>query len=267
MKNILITAFFLFVAITLFGACAATMTVIRQEKKNGNFSKENPQPTHKIVKEKIIPYTEEVPEGKVIVFDGQKYTFINTVCDESNSCDLKNFSLREEKYILPFPENNFFSTKARIEIKTAVGHEGDFQIIQFARGCKWDTVKKNNQTFANYFYWRENAFVALPVGRESQPVWILPKKGSIDILPYGASFDASIQYPDAEEGIAYNIALELKTCIYKKSDLPSTMTQSQANTIPAIGCIEWDNIFVYNFEKQEIQQRYEVDSFCKQDKE
>lgn len=265
MKNIFITAFFLFAAITLFGKYAKTITNAGQENKN--FSKENPKVTSTVIKEKIIPYIEEVPEGKIIVFDGQKYTFVNTACNESNSCDLENFSLREEKYILPFSGNPFFSTRAKIEIKTAVGREDDFQIIQFARGCKWDTVKKNNKTFANYFYWKEKAFVALPIGIESPPVWILPQKGSIDVLPYGASFDASIQYPDAEEGIAYNIALELKTCVYKKSAIPSQMTQRQAEMIPAIGCVEWDNIFVYNFEKKEIERRYEVDPFCKQDKE
>ena len=49
---------------------------------------------------------------------------------------------------------------------------------------------------------------------------------------------------------ARNVALQFTTCIYKAADVPRATRRNDINFAKAIACFEWQNIYVYDFDKQ-----------------
>jgi hypothetical protein len=50
-----------------------------------------------------------------------------------------------------------------------------------------------------------------------------------------------------------NAALEFNTCIYKASDVPTATRRNDINFAKPIACFEWQNVYVYDFDKGRFQ--------------
>ena len=50
-----------------------------------------------------------------------------------------------------------------------------------------------------------------------------------------------------------NAALEFNTCIYKASDVPAETRRDDINFAKPITCFEWQNVYVYDFDKGRFQ--------------
>ena len=50
-----------------------------------------------------------------------------------------------------------------------------------------------------------------------------------------------------------NAALEFQTCIYKASEVPSETRRDDINFAKPIACLEWQNVYVYDFDKAKFQ--------------
>ena len=50
-----------------------------------------------------------------------------------------------------------------------------------------------------------------------------------------------------------NAALEFNTCIYKASDVPAETRRDDINFAKPITCFEWQNVYVYDFDKGTFQ--------------
>jgi hypothetical protein len=50
-----------------------------------------------------------------------------------------------------------------------------------------------------------------------------------------------------------NVALEFNTCIYKASDVPAETRRDDINFAKPITCFEWENVYVYDFDKARFQ--------------
>jgi hypothetical protein len=50
-----------------------------------------------------------------------------------------------------------------------------------------------------------------------------------------------------------NVALEFKTCIYKAADVPAATRRDQIDFARPINCLEWQNVYVYDFDKGAFQ--------------
>ena len=50
-----------------------------------------------------------------------------------------------------------------------------------------------------------------------------------------------------------NAALEFNTCIYRASDVPAETRRDDINFAKPITCFEWQNVYVYDFDKGTFQ--------------
>jgi hypothetical protein len=50
-----------------------------------------------------------------------------------------------------------------------------------------------------------------------------------------------------------NAALEFKTCLFKASDVPAETRRDDVNFAKPITCFRWENVYVYDFDKQKFQ--------------
>lgn len=63
---------------------------------------------------------------------------------------------------------------------------------------------------------------------------------------------------------AQNISLEFKTCIYKTTDVPRTVSPDNLNFAEPIHCFRWASSFIYNHELERFETKKEIDPFCRE---
>ncbi len=227
-------------------------------------------------------------------------TFLNTDCRETDTCDLKRFSLyvnRHEVWLSDDPDP-VYGTLVIAEYETDLMESlENYVFVQFVRGCVFDTVKLpdggleksfGNRTpqfgedkFACHPEWDIDSEDKDPVyySRVGQPrhyyyMWGNFKNSNkvSDVKIYGEEkpaepklyvYDSPLK-AFSQGNFAKNASYEFRTCIYRTKDVPAETEQGNINFAAPIHCFNWRHSYIYNHDLGVFESKKEIDPFCKE---
>jgi hypothetical protein len=230
-------------------------------------------------------------KGHVHTHSETQQVFLNPECWSTDTCDLKRFALTTLVYEVWFsddPDHPSYSNGVIMEYETdSVDAIEKYAIVQFIKGCVFHS-SKNREGKIN-----RNLRYVVPSFGEHIPYcfqeWVIdsqdsdpaynsdPDYGRFYLLRWNkpGSYDyRSQKYYGAEKPkfpVVYmtdypagafvtgtgvkNAALEFYTCIYKARDVPTKTRRDDINFAKPIACFEWQNVYVYDFDKGKFQTR------------
>ncbi len=65
------------------------------------------------------------------------------------------------------------------------------------------------------------------------------------------------------DGGAQNVSLELRTCLYRSSDIPRTARRDTTDFGPPIACFDWRSSYVYNHALKKFESPKEIAAACR----
>jgi len=224
-------------------------------------------------------------KGHVHKVSETKELFLNSHCRETDTCDLKRFTLTKvvnEIWFSDDPNHPTYGNGVIMEYEAAsVDALEKYAIVQFKKGCVFHTSKNSDGTI------HRNLSDVVPSFGEMIPFcfpnWVIdsqdidpaynsdPEYGRFHLLRWNrpGSYDYRTQkfygtqkpkmpvvyltdYPAGAfvtgRGVR-NVALEFNTCIYKASDVPLQTRRNDINFAKPISCFDWQNVYVYDFAK------------------
>jgi hypothetical protein len=230
-------------------------------------------------------YAHFTGKGHVHTLSETKQVFLNPDCRSTGTCDLKRFTLTTSVYEVWFSDDPSYPTYGNgtiMEYETdSVDALEKYAIVQFTKGCVFHS-SRNGEGKTN----RNLSYIVASFGDNIPfcfPEWVIdshdtdpaynsdPEYGRFYLLRWNKP--GSYEYPDhkyygAEKPkmpVVYladypagsfvtatgvkNTALEFKTCIYKASDVPTKTRRYDINFANPLGCFEWQNVYVYDFDK------------------
>jgi hypothetical protein len=234
-------------------------------------------------------YGDFTGKGHVHTLSEAKQVFLNPDCRSTDTCDLKRFTLTTSVYEVWFSDDPNYPTYGNgviMEYETdSVDALEKYAIVQFKKGCVFYSYK-NREGKIN-----SNVGDTVPSFGENIPFcfprWVIdshdtdpaynsdPEYGRFYLLRWnkpGSYDDRTQKYYGAEKPklpVVYmtdypagafitgtsvkNVALEFNTCIYKASDVPAETRRDNINFAKPITCFEWENVYVYDFDKARFQ--------------
>jgi hypothetical protein len=234
-------------------------------------------------------YGDFTGKGHVHTLSETKQVFLNPDCRSTDTCDLKRFTLTTSVYEVWFSDDPNYPTYGNgviMEYETdSVDALEKYAIVQFKKGCAFYSLK-NREGKIN-----SNVGDMVPSFGENVPFcfprWVIdshdtdpaynsdPEYGRFYLLRWnkpGSYDDRTQKYYGAEKPkipVLYmtdypagafitgtgvkNVALEFNTCIYKASDVPAETRRDDINFAKPITCFEWENVYVYDFDKARFQ--------------
>jgi hypothetical protein len=236
-----------------------------------------------------ISYGDFTGKGHVHALSETKQLFLNPDCRSTDSCDLKSFSLTKlvnEIWFSDDPNHPTYGNGVIMEYQTdSVAALERYAIVQFQKGCVFDSAKTSqgdihrsaNDTVANFGENTTFCFRHWVIdSQDSDPAYNSdPEYGRFYLLRWNkpGSYDNRTEkfygvdkprtpvvymadYPAGAfvtgTGVR-NVALEFKTCIYKAPDVPLQTRRDDLDFAKPISCFEWQNIYVYDFDKAKFQ--------------
>ncbi len=228
-------------------------------------------------------------KGHVHRISETKELFLNPQCRETDTCDLKRFTLTKvvnEIWFSDDPNHPTYGNGVIMEYETdSVAALEKYAIVQFKKGCVFHTSKTLQGKI------RRNLSDVVPSFGEMIPFcfanWVIdsqdtdpaynsdPKYGRFHLLRWNrpGSYDHRTQKFYGSEKpkmpVVYltdnpagafvtgtgvrNVALEFNTCIYKASEVPVQTQRYDINFAEPINCFHWQNVYVYDFAKASFQ--------------
>lgn len=202
-------------------------------------------------------------------------TFKNENCEETQSCDLKEFKIAINEYQVRFKDGISYGTDAKVSYRTdKVDNLEKYSIVQYIRGCKFHTMKMPDKTIATFGMVREAFGGKIPFHHKDWDVDTIDedpiynsgptdqrhgyyrwdkngeKEYYINEKPTQPSLyvtdlpgTASMANPD---DISSNISLEFQTCVYKTADLPLSVKEGGGVLPGALKCFSWNSSYIYD---------------------
>ncbi|PIR70337.1 MAG: hypothetical protein COU46_02045 [Candidatus Niyogibacteria bacterium CG10_big_fil_rev_8_21_14_0_10_42_19] len=232
-------------------------------------------------------------ETGTIFWDEETFVFNNENCVSTDSCDLKTFWVNIKKYNVWVEGDNFGTVMMAGYIVDQISALENYGIVQFMRGCSFESVKNDNgavvneidrsflrQFFENYV---PNIFPKWVIDSDDKDPLYNGQEPPVRIYHYrwagdsGKEFIYGIKKPTFPElyvvkhpGIAFvkevgrvkNMSMEFKTCVYKMKDIPLKTSSDDTGFAEPIGCFTWISSFIYNFDTREYESFLDVDSVC-----
>lgn len=227
--------------------------------------------------------------GKVVT-----QTSTNPNCEQNNSCSLKEFKIRQNEYIIKLAEGGApsYGTNVFMSYKTdKVETLTDYAIVQFIKGCRFKSFKNSKGDIEKHMA------VRFSFGKKvnfAYPDWAVDSDDKDPMYQHGETEnrhgfyrwmdgDKPVSYirrlpthpelyvsdipgtasMDKPTGIADNISLEFRTCVYKTKDIPTTSTADDLNFAKPIQCLGWRSSYIYDHKKEIFESPATIDSFCK----
>jgi hypothetical protein len=226
-------------------------------------------------------------------------TFTNTDCAKTDSCDLKDWVVKQEDFKLTIPSHNITAFGSRMHTvynTSSLDTLEKYGIAQFIRGCVFYSQVVDGKVVREFdqiehygkivpFHFPQDVidgFVKDPIdwgaeeGMPSRHFFYLNKFiGSQEPQPkdrYG------IQKPTIprlylrdipgvaqvmQDGSAKNISLQFRICIYKSADVPKVVEETNLTFATPLQCFNWNNSFVYNHGLKKYEQPADIVDFCK----
>lgn len=239
--------------------------------------------------EVAVAHADFTGKGHVHIRSETRQDFFNPACQQTDSCDLKRFSLTKAVNEIWFSDNPNYPTYGNgviIEYETdSVAALENYAVVQFKKGCVFDSlVNRAGQvrrmvvdqvaSFGElvpfcFRRWvidsqdRDPAYNSDPkLGRFYWLRWNLP--GSYDNRTqkyYGEGKPLApvlymSDYPAGAfiaQSAVRNVALEFKSCIYKASLVPAVSQRDNVNFAQPLHCFDWQNIYVYDFAQRRFR--------------
>jgi len=234
-------------------------------------------------------YGDFTGKGHVHTISESKQVYASPDCGATDSCDLKRFTLTTVVYEVWFSDDPIRPTYGtgvimEYETKTVKALE-KYAIVQFKKGCVFHSSKSGTGKIDRHIS------DVVPSFGEKIPFcfrdWVIdsqdtdpaynsdPQYGRFYLLRWNkpGSYDNRTQkfygmqkprkpvlymtdYPAGAfvtgTGVK-NVSLEFKTCIYKASEVPFATRRNNIHFARPINCFEWQNVYVYDFEKAAFQ--------------
>lgn len=235
-------------------------------------------------------------DGVVTILTHLEETFINNDCKKNQTCDLKKVEYFVEDYSVGIDGDYNYGTRffARYETKRTKDLE-KYVFVQFIKGCDFSsrstdgkveiyhdivyprvtgTVKFNFPDWTIDSYDFDPVYSTVP-GESSRFYgfrWNTvpgsfstrtekyygqkkPKKPQLYIVDHpGSAFYSN--------GIAHNISLKFRTCIYRIKDVPLAASHGNINFEEPLSCYEWSSSFVYDHSAGQFENLSEISSAC-----
>lgn len=219
--------------------------------------------------------------------------FNNSNCGQTSSCDLVEFKLETNEYKVIFSGSApAFGTDIKMSYRTKkVSQLEDFAIVQFIKGCKFNSYKKPDGKVERYFGITRDFFGDRE--RFQHKEWVID---SIDKDPMYNNFDGSSRHGayrskiqgkdvyffqkkpvepelfvtdlpgtasmESPDDIATNTSLIFKSCIFKTRDIPLETIFNDLSFAEPIKCFEWSSSYIYNHDLNKFESKKEIHSFC-----
>jgi hypothetical protein len=236
-----------------------------------------------------ISYGDFTGRGHVHTLSETKRVFLNSDCRATDTCDLKRFALTSLVHEIWFSDDPNYPTHgngAIMEYETdSVAAIEKYAIVQFVKGCVFYSAKnRQGMITKNVNYgvssFGENIPLCFPEwvidSQDTDPAYNSdPEYGRFYLLRWnepGSHDERTQRYYGAEKPknpIVYvadypagayvtatgvkNAALQFRTCIYKARDVPAATRRDDINFAKPITCFEWQNVYVYDFDKGKFQ--------------
>lgn len=228
--------------------------------------------------------------------------FTNDNCQATQTCDLKEFRADSYDYKVDLSATDYGVGTDFMSSFTTDKTENleKYGIVQFIRGCQFSSQKVNGQVvkYLNVlrpYYGKNVLFLHVDWqidGLVSDPMdWGNDSKaktrfdyyrwnsvmGSEDPSTEKYFFQAppqnprlyvtdhpGIADPSLNGGLADNISLQLKTCIYRAADTPHKVACDDIGFAQPLKCFEWSSSFIYNFDTNQFDSPTDLDPVCLQ---
>ena len=233
-------------------------------------------------------------------FDEQRQDFVNTDCQHNGTCGLKKFSLVTDTYKVNLPGvSPTWGTRMLAIYETGdIPQVEDYGIAQFIKGCMYTSelvdgkVRKEFSIVRQYYgqsvtfrhpAWVIDGVVRDPIDwaydapapfRHYYYQWT-PRPDALDLKTAKYFGHAPPQNPvlfvkdepgvaflDDGSGVAKNISLHFRTCIYKSKDVPQDVDYDRLDFAVPIHCFEWGSSFVYDHNLRKFQSPPDIDPVC-----
>lgn len=246
----------------------------------------------------IFAFSEPIlaQNGRVDILTHQELTFINTDCKKNKTCDLEKVEYFVEDYQVQIEGSYNYGTRFFARYKTnKTKNLEKFVFVQFIKGCDYssrvidgevklfydrDYPMDTGSILFKFTDWRIDSYDFDPVYSTYAGIsrFYLNRWNTVP-----GSFNRATEFyygkkkPRVPElyivdhpgqayylnGIAHNISLQFRTCIYKTKDVPKNVMHDNINFAEPISCYEWGSSFVYNHMTNEFEVYPEVVFACK----
>lgn len=218
-------------------------------------------------------------DGVVEVLGHKEGTFLNVDCKKNKTCDLKKVEYFIEDYKVGIDGDHNYGTRffARFETKKVQDLE-KYVFVQFIRGCNFSSrlIDGKVEIAHDRVYPRDAGVITfrfpdwLIDSYDFDPVYsTVPGESRFfgyrwNMVPDSFSTDTEklygqekpptpkvyiVDHPGSAffyNGVAHNISLQFRTCIYPTKDVPAKVFHDDINFAEPLNCYEWTSSFVYN---------------------
>lgn len=238
-------------------------------------------------------------------------TFDNRLhCKATKSCSLLRFEIQSEdkEVILSEYREVHWVSKMRAFYQTdTVDHLEDYAIVQFVRGCRFDSRIEDGKLikrlshgmiqsfgkYVDYFFpdWTIDSVDSDPIyhsddrvkdrhylyrwntvpgsfENSSQKFYGVEKPVRPILYVKDLISSAFVNQRDLFYKTASNNSIQFRTCIYRTAEIPKQVANpTDVNFAKPIYCFEWASSLVYNHSKQKFESPAVLDAFCSAKKE
>lgn len=227
--------------------------------------------------------------------------FVNRDCGKTDSCDLLQFTVVSENYLVYTDGGPNYGTRMYAEYETdKVDNLPLYVIVQFIQGCSFTSYVNEKgvvgkrmlrvvTSFDDYYEYRFplwtidsidkdpvyfSSFGGIGRNRIGKYLWSAPlwswNKNQAEVQRYQYSvptiprlFIIDRPSPAFKIGTdAENISVRFRTCIYKSKDVPGETTHDNVDFATPISCLPWSSSFIYDFIAGKFNSPTEIDPFC-----
>jgi len=233
--------------------------------------------------------------GIIQILNHKEDTFINIDCKKNRTCDLKKVEYFVEDYSVGIGSDYNYGTRffARYETES-IRNLQKYVFVPFFKGCLFSSkmVDGKIDTYQDVTYPRDDGHVMFRFPNWTvdsynfDPVYSAMAGGSRfhyylwNTVPdsfdkgtekvYGREKPVTphlyiVDHPGSafySNGVAHNISLQFKTCIYKTRDVPKSVSYDNTNFAKPISCYEWSSSFVYNHSTKEFKNHPNISDAC-----
>jgi hypothetical protein len=236
------------------------------------------------------------------VLDSVTHSFTNRDCQANSTCALNSFYLTVENYEIDISSEGFpgwnYGTRIYASQKTASLMDiFDYGIVQFIRGCEYtssivggklqETLNIDREFYGKNVTFQHPEWVI--DGVVTDPLdWNFTADPKTRFSAYQWSASGNIRSTDAkyvenapptspmlfvtdhpgvvsfspDSGIADNISLQFRTCVYRTKDVPIFVPAENINFAKALHCFDWVSSWIYDFNNKKYAHSSKIRPLC-----
>lgn len=234
------------------------------------------------------------------VLASQKFVFQNKNCEANATCDLKEteFILEDYRILVGGADSYNHGTRLFAKYRTdSLSGLNKYIFVSFKRGCMYSSTKARNGLVieelnlsrlqnSEFVEWRFPRWTIDSV--DSDPAYnSRPDKsrhydyrwntvsGSVSLKTEKFFGDEIPDYPELYvtdhpgtayfmNGVAKNISLEFRTCLYKTADVPAKIKLDDIFSLGApVACFVWNSSWIYDHETSAYESKEEIAPICR----